>query len=114
MAIDLNARREVWTYRQRMPLASSLLATAGGLVFMSDLARNLSAFDEDSGALLWQAQLPAAAESTPITYAVGGRQFVAVVSGEGSHLGEYNRGLVPELGEPVTDISLAVFALPEK
>lgn len=114
MAIDLNARRAVWTHRQRMPVASSLLATAGSLVFMSDLARNLSAFDQDSGALLWQARLPAAAESTPVTYSVNGRQFVAVVSGEGSHLGSYNRGLVPELGEPVTDISLQVFSLPAK
>jgi alcohol dehydrogenase (cytochrome c) len=112
MAIDLNARRAVWTHRQRMPLASSALATAGGVVFISDQARNLSAFDQDSGAALWQTLLPAAAESTPVTYAVGGRQFVAVVSGEGSHLGSYNRGLVPELGDPVTDISLQVFALP--
>jgi alcohol dehydrogenase (cytochrome c) len=114
MAIDLNSRRAIWTHRQRMPLASSLLATAGGVVFMSDLARNLSAFDQDSGVLLWQTRLPAAAESTPVTYAVGGRQFVAVVSGEGSHLGSYNRGLVPELGDPVTDVSLQVFALPGK
>jgi alcohol dehydrogenase (cytochrome c) len=112
MAIDLNARRAVWTHRQRMPLASSALATAGGVVFISDQARNLSAFDQDSGAVLWQTLLPAAAESTPVTYAVGGRQFVAVVSGEGSHLGSYNRGLVAELGDPVTDISLQVFALP--
>lgn len=114
MAIDLNSRRALWTHRQRMPLASSLLGTAGGVVFMSDLSRNLSAFDQDNGAVLWQAKLPAAAESTPITYVAGGRQFIAVVSGEGSHLGSYNRGLVPELGEPVTDISLQVFALPGK
>ena len=114
MAIDLNARRALWTHRQRMPLASSLLATAGGVVFMSDEERNFSAFDQDSGALLWQTRLPAAAESTPVTFAAGGRQFVAVVSGEGSHLGSYNRGLVPELGDPVTDISLQVFALAEK
>jgi len=83
-------------------------------VFMSDEERNFSAFDQDSGALLWQTRLPAAAESTPVTFAAGGRQFVAVVSGEGSHLGSYNRGLVPELGDPVTDISLQVFALAEK
>lgn len=113
MAIDLNARRTAWTHRQRMPLASSLLATAGGLLFVSDQERNLSAFDQDTGAVLWQTRLPAAAESTPITYSAGGRQFVAVVSGEGSHLGLYNRGLVPELGEPVTDISLQVYTLPK-
>jgi alcohol dehydrogenase (cytochrome c) len=114
MAIDLNTRRVMWTHRQRLPMASSLLATAGGVVFISDLGRKFSAFDQSSGAVLWQTPLPAAAESTPVTYAVGGRQYVAVVSGEGSHLGTYSRGLVPELSEPKTEISLVVFALPGK
>ncbi len=111
MAIDLDTGRTAWTHRQRMPLASSLLATAGGLLFVSDQDRNLSAFDQDSGQVLWSTRLPAAAESTPVTYSAGGRQYIAVVSGEGSHLGAYNRGLVPELGEPVTDLTLVSFAL---
>jgi alcohol dehydrogenase (cytochrome c) len=95
-----------------MPLASSLLATAGGVVFMGDVDRNFGAYDQDSGALLWSTRLPASVEATPVSYAVKGRQYIALVSGEGSHLGSYNRGLVPELGDPVTDISLQVFALP--
>jgi alcohol dehydrogenase (cytochrome c) len=111
IAIDLNARRIAWTHRQRMPLASSLLATAGGVVFMGDVDRNFGAYDQTDGALLWKTRLPASAESTPISFMVGKQQYVAVVSGEGSHLGQYNRGLVPELGEPVTEISLVVFAL---
>jgi alcohol dehydrogenase (cytochrome c) len=112
IALDLKTRRVAWTHRQRMPLASSLLATAGGVLFMGDLERNFGAYDQDSGALLWSTRLPAAAEATPISYSVNGRQFIAVVSGEGSHLGTYNRGLVPELGAPVNDISLQVYALP--
>jgi alcohol dehydrogenase (cytochrome c) len=112
MALDLEGRRVRWTHRQRMPVAGSLLATAGGLLFMGDLGRNFSAFDQDSGALLWQVRLPAAAESNPITYAVGGRQYVAVVSGEGSHLGINNRRLIVELGAPKADLELIVFALP--
>lgn len=114
MAIDLTTRQVRWTHRQRLPMASSLLATAGGIVFISDLGRKFSAYDQNSGAVLWQTQLPAAAESTPITYSVGGRQFIAVVSGEGSHLGSYSRGLAPELSEPKTEISLVVFALAGK
>jgi len=114
MAIDLNNRRVSWTHRQRLPMASSLLATAGGVVFISDLGRSFSAFDQASGAVLWKTQLPAAAESTPVSYSVGGRQYIAVVSGEGSHLGTYSRGLVPELSKPNTEISLVVFALPGK
>ena len=111
MALDLATQQVKWTHRQRMPLASSLLATAGGVVFMSDLERSFSAFDQDSGAVLWHTKLPAAAESTPITYAVNGKQYIAVVTGEGSHLGLANRRLVPELDEPNTQISLVVFAL---
>ncbi|MEO8307320.1 MAG: PQQ-binding-like beta-propeller repeat protein [Pseudomonadota bacterium] len=112
IALDLVTQRVLWTYRQRMPLASSLLSTAGGLVFMGDLERNFGAWDQDSGAMLWRTRLPAAAESTPVSYAVGDRQFIAVVSGEGSHLGVNNRRLVPELAAPNTDIALLVFALP--
>jgi alcohol dehydrogenase (cytochrome c) len=112
MAIDLNARRIVWTQRQHMPLASSLLATAGGVVFMGDVERNFGAYDQLTGAQLWKTRLPASAEATPISYSVDGRQYIALVSGEGSHLGSYSRGLVPELGDPVTDMSLQVFALP--
>lgn len=111
VAIDLPGRRVLWTHRQQMPLTSSMLATAGGVVFVGDVDRNLSAHDQDSGQLLWRARLPAAAESTPITYAVGNRQYIAVVSGEGSHLGTYNRRLVPELPAPNSEISLVVYSL---
>ena len=111
MALDLNTRQVKWSHRQRMPVASSVLATAGGLVFIGDLDRQFAAYDRDSGKQLWATKLPASAESTPISYAVGDQQFVAVVSGEGSHLGTQNRKLVPELGDMKTDLELVVFAL---
>lgn len=113
MALDLATRSVRWTHRQRMPMAGSLLATASGLVFAGDLGRNFTAHDQDSGAVLWQTRLPAAAESNAITYAVNGRQYVAVVSGEASHLGTNHRRLVVELGAPNADIELIVFALPD-
>jgi alcohol dehydrogenase (cytochrome c) len=112
IAIDLATHRVQWTHRQTAPLASSLLATAGGVVFMGDLARNFGAWDQVSGAVLWSTKLPAAAESTPVTYAVGDQQFIAVVSGEGSHLGTQNRRLDSTLAAPKRDIALVVFALP--
>ena len=39
-AIDLATRQVVWTQRQRMPYASSTLATATGLLFSGDLDRH--------------------------------------------------------------------------
>lgn len=114
MALDLNTRSVRWTHRQRAPLAGSVLATAGGVLFATDLARNLAAFDQTSGELLWRTQLPAAAESTPVTYEVDGRQYIAMVAGEGSRLGLMNRRLDESLGEPRPDVRLVVFALPEQ
>lgn len=112
VALDLATMRVQWTHRQRAPLSSSLLSTAGGLVFAGDLERNFNAFDEASGRRLWSATLPAAAESTPVTYTANGRQYVAVVSGEGSRLWQNVRRLDESLGAPRLDITLVVFALP--
>jgi outer membrane protein assembly factor BamB len=61
----------------------AVLATAGGLVFWGDTAQVLRAFDEDTGKVLWQSEpLGASVSTSTITYAVGGRQYVAVVNGE--------------------------------
>jgi alcohol dehydrogenase (cytochrome c) len=112
VALDLATQRVQWTHRQRTPLSSSLLATAGGLVFAGDLGRSFGAFDQTDGKRLWTTQLPAAAESTPVTYSVGERQYIAVVSGEGSRLWQNVRQLDSSLGAPQPDITLVVFALP--
>jgi quinoprotein glucose dehydrogenase len=45
------------------------------------------AFDVDTGAQLWEAETPTAAMATPMTYAVGGRQFVVVAAG--GHMWQY-------------------------
>ncbi len=112
IALNLNSRTIQWSHRQRAPLAGSLLATAGGLVFMGDLGRRFSAYDQVSGVQLWNTALPAAAESSPVSFAVGGQQYIAVVTGEGSRLGLNNRRLDESLGQAKPDILLVVFALP--
>jgi alcohol dehydrogenase (cytochrome c) len=113
VALDLKTREVRWTHRQRMPIASSALATAGGLVFNGDLDRYVTAFDQDSGAVLWRTRLNAAPESSPITYSVAGRQYLAVVAGGGSAFGANGRGLVPELMSPAAGVTLFVFELPQ-
>ncbi|MDB4889984.1 MAG: Pyrrolo-quinoline quinone repeat-containing protein [Gemmatimonadetes bacterium] len=60
------------------------IVTAGGLVFIAATQdAKIRAFDKSTGALLWEAPLPAAGFATPSTYAVGGRQFVVVAAGGG-------------------------------
>ena len=59
------------------------IATAGGLVFWGDLDRRLHAFDAESGAILWETILGGAIQMSTITYAVDGKQYLAVFTGEG-------------------------------
>lgn len=111
-ALDLQTRHIIWTHRQRIPLAGSTLATAGRVLFNGDLDRYFSAYDQATGKILWRTRLSAPPESTPVTYAVNGRQYVAVVAGSGSVLGAAGRGLVPELLAPAAGVTLVVFELP--
>ena len=58
-----------------------MLATGGGVVFAASREGHLIALDATTGAFLWRFQTGAAIEASPMSYAVGGRQFVAVSSG---------------------------------
>lgn len=111
-ALDLSTQQIVWTHRQRIPVAGSTLATAGGLLFNGDLDRYFHAYDQSTGEVLWSTRLNAAPESSPITYAVNGRQYIAVVAGGGSAFGANGRGYVPELLPPAAGVTLFVFELP--
>jgi quinoprotein glucose dehydrogenase len=64
------------------PLAGGPTVTAGGLVFIGATADDrFRAFDIDTGEQLWEIETPAPAMATPMTYEVGGRQFVVVAAG---------------------------------
>ncbi len=56
------------------------IVTAGGLVFIAatNFDKMFRAFDKRTGKLLWETTLPMAGNATPITYEVGGRQFVVI------------------------------------
>jgi len=58
------------------------MATAGGLIFTAAaLDPHLRAFDADSGQELWATELPAAAQSTPMTYQWNGKQYIVLCAG---------------------------------
>jgi quinoprotein glucose dehydrogenase len=61
------------------------VVTASGLVFIAaTICDNaIRAFDAKTGALLWQAALPAAGNATPAVYEVNGKQFVLIGAGGG-------------------------------
>jgi quinoprotein glucose dehydrogenase len=65
-----------------MPGIGGPIVTAGGLVFIAaSLDDRLRAFDIDNGKLLWEVQLPAGGQATPMTYSLGGRQYLVIAAG---------------------------------
>lgn len=59
------------------------VVTAGGVLFIGATVRDkkFRAYDKATGKLLWEAQLPFSAIATPITYEIGGRQYVVIAAG---------------------------------
>jgi quinohemoprotein ethanol dehydrogenase len=58
-----------------------VLATAGGLVFQGDGLGFLSGYDADSGERLWQRNLYSPMMAPPISYAIDGTQYLAILTG---------------------------------
>ena len=61
------------------------VVTAGGLLFIgaTNYDKKFRAFDKSTGELLWETTLPFSGNATPVTYAVNGRQYVAIAAGGG-------------------------------
>jgi alcohol dehydrogenase (cytochrome c) len=97
----------------KYPLTSSLLATAGDIIFTADIEGNFLAFDAKSGEQLYSFNTGSGTRGSPITYAVKGRQYVAVPSGLGSIFTSGLGALWPEARNFQSGSTLLVFALPE-
>jgi PQQ-dependent dehydrogenase (methanol/ethanol family) len=68
-----------WSFPMHLGTAAAgVLATAGGLVFASDPEGSLVALDARTGARLWHYQTGGDIRSSPISYAVDGKQYVAI------------------------------------
>jgi alcohol dehydrogenase (cytochrome c) len=81
MAWDPVAQKKVWGVKEDLPFNGGTLTTAGGLVFYGNLHGIFKALDAKTGAELWKAQLGSGIGAAPISYAVDGRQYIAVVVG---------------------------------
>ena len=71
-----------WQYKLMAPTEVSTLATAGGLVFSGSNEGDFFALNAETGRLLWEFTAGGSdCEANPITYEVGGKQYVLFASG---------------------------------
>ena len=60
---------------------SGVLSTAGGLVFFGETGGSIAAADAATGKVLWHFESNQILKGSPMTYAVKGRQYVAIAAG---------------------------------
>lgn len=83
-AINTETMELAWRHREMAPPSTAALSTGGGLVFGGFLDQSFKAFDAETGEVLWQQDLEHLPSSFPISYAVDGKQYVAIVRGQPS------------------------------
>ena len=98
--MDIETGEVRWRHSTRLRSLAAALTTAGGLVVTADGDRYLYINDVETGDVLFRTRLPAPVQGFPITYAVDGRQYLAIPVGGGRMPGAPN--------------AMYVFALPEQ
>jgi alcohol dehydrogenase (cytochrome c) len=103
-----------WRHRTRTAIDSAVLTTGGGLVVVGDWDRYLYVHDAATGNILYQTRLPSSVTGFPISYAVAGRQFLAIPAGnDASMWSNISAGFTPEKIRPAPGgYGMYVFALP--
>ncbi len=83
VAFSLDTGSIAWKYPQSGGGRSSAgtMATAAGLVFFGDDAGSFEAVDAQSGRALWHFNTGQDINASPMSYAVGGKQYVAIAAG---------------------------------
>ena len=79
-AISVKTGDTAWKYDQRAGVMA-LMATGGDLVFAGDAVGRFKALDATTGKKLWETNLTSPVAGFPISYAVDGKQYVAVGTG---------------------------------
>jgi len=115
-AFDPLTGKKQWTFPTTWGNASSLLATAGNLIFAGDVEGKAFALDARTGEKIWSYDTGAVVAGAPISYAINGRQYLAIASGGGSILDPRITLFYPESKGKIPETApsrLTVFALPD-
>ncbi len=98
------------TVHLRYPNYAGTLATAGGLVFNALLDGTVAAYDDTTLDELWKINVGSGFSAPPMTFAINGKQYVAIVSGP-SPVSRARLINTPELKEQRNALVLYVFGL---
>jgi alcohol dehydrogenase (cytochrome c) len=110
--IDMATGRIKRLHTQRNPANGAILLTAGDLLFWGDMSGTFYAIDSVAGEILWDTRVQGIIQTSTITYAANGRQYVAVLTGEGLSGTSGPMSIVSELKPTRRNNSIYVFALP--
>jgi alcohol dehydrogenase (cytochrome c) len=80
-ALDVLTGKLRWEFKLHSPPWAGLLSTAGGLVFGGSEEGNFFALHAETGQSLWQFQTGGRVHANPVSFAIDGRQHIAIASG---------------------------------
>jgi len=81
LAVDAKSGEKKWAFKMMDVTDAGVLTTASELLFSGGREGYFFALDGRTGALLWKSNVGGTVASGPMTYAIGGRQYVAVAAG---------------------------------
>ncbi|MEN0044351.1 MAG: PQQ-dependent dehydrogenase, methanol/ethanol family [Pseudomonadota bacterium] len=110
LAWDPVAQKAAWRVQHAHPWNGGVLSTAGGLVFQGDATGHFSAYDAKTGRLMWQRPANTGIVAAPMTYAIDGKQYVAVLAGWGGSMA-LNGGRLNDTVKGGANGRLLVYAL---
>jgi quinohemoprotein ethanol dehydrogenase len=111
VAWDPVSHKEAWRVPYPGPSNGGTLSTAGNLVFQGTAGGEFIAYSADKGSKLWSFPAQTGIIAAPMTYAIDGEQYVAILVGWGG-LWDLNTGVLSRLSGPAPNISrLLVFKL---
>jgi alcohol dehydrogenase (cytochrome c) len=101
VAIDVKTGQIRWRHRDVNPLMAGVAATAGGVLFTSNMEGEALAFDQATGKQLWSFRMGGAGRGQPIVYELDGKPYVAIPSGGWATMGAMLSGssILPEGGQ---------------
>ncbi len=113
-AYHADTLEEVWSHQQRASLHTGTISTAGDLVFVGDLDRRFTAFDVNNGEILWQTRLGTSVQGHPVSFAIDGKQYIAVTTALGGTSPRTVPGVIAtEITYPRWGNAIYVFSLPD-